>query len=449
MREKRQNQMPLLIPSIDHPRGHELQEISNILDDNPIISQMVWQDLTSKVKKGKRGARGMSADQVLRAAIIKQSEGFSYEDLAFHLLDSRCYRNFCRIGFAHKGFRKTALCSTIKAISAETWEAINRILTAYAKDKGIEKGREVRMDCTVVDSNIHEPFDSTLLWDAVRVITRILYKLKERHNGLPIIFSDHTRVAKRKMLAIRNANNEKKRNKRYKELLKITDKVVKYAMNAINLAEKEGSLALLSLIPDVKRILAMTERVMDQTTRRIIHGEKVPAEEKIVSLFEPHTNIIVKDRRDTLYGHKVCLNVGHSNLIADCLITKGNPADATLVEEMLNRHDHVYGHYPLKVALDGGFASKDNLAFAKSHHVKDVCFAKKRGMKVKEMCRSDYVYKRLRRFRAGVESAISWLKRCFGLDRCTWKSLRSFKSYVWLSIVSCNLLTLARSGKYS
>jgi IS5 family transposase len=94
--------------------------------------------------------------------------------------------------------------------------------------------------------------------------------------------------------------------------------------------------------------------------------------------------------------------------------------------------------------LDGGFASKENLRVAKGNGVKDVCFAKKRGLKEEDMCKSPWVYKRLRRFRAGIESGISWLKRSLGLDRCTWKSFRSFKSYVWASIVSANLLTMAR-----
>jgi IS5 family transposase len=176
----------------------------------------------------------------------------------------------------------------------------------------------------------------------------------------------------------------------------------------------------------------------------VIHGESVPASEKVVSIFEPHTDIIVKDRRDTFYGHKICLTGGKSNLITDCLILDGNPADTELTGQMLDRHKEIYGHYPLKVALDGGFASKANLKSAKGKGIKDVCFAKKRGLEEEEMCRSSWVYKRLRRFRAGIESGISWLKRCFGLDRCTWKSLQSFHSYVWASVVSANLLTLAR-----
>jgi IS5 family transposase len=403
---------------------------------------MVWQDLTSHVHDQDSGAHGMSAEQVLRAAIIKQMEGFSYEELAFHLLDSSCYRNFCRFGFTHEGFGKSALCAAIKAISTQTWEAINRILVTYAEDAEIEKGREVRMDSTVVSANIHEPSDSTLLWDGVRVITRILTQLKE---GVPIVFSDHTKVAKRRMLAIQYAKNDQVRRKIYQDLLKVSEKVSTYAKNAVRMVEASACLHLIPIVTDLKDVLALTQRVIDQTTRRVIQGESVPADEKVVSLFESHTDIIKKDRRDTLYGHKICLGVGHSNLVTDCLIVKGNPADSTLMDIMLERHDQIYGRYPLKVALDGGFASKRNLDFAKSKKIKDVCFAKKRGLSIGQMCRSEYVYKRLRRFRAGIESAISWLKRCFGLDRCTWKSLSSFYSYVWASIVSANLLTLARS----
>jgi len=207
MREKQCDQMPILIPSIEHPRADELQRISDILDENPIISEMLWQDLTRDVQTHGTGAHGMSAEQVLRAAIVKQTEGFSYEDLAFHILDSRCYRHFCRIGFAHEGFKKSALCAAIKAISPQTWKAINDILMAYAEDREMEKGQQSRVDCTVVSSNIHEPSDSTLLWDSVRVLTRLLTQIRECSEPLKINFADHTKVAKRRMLAIMHCND--------------------------------------------------------------------------------------------------------------------------------------------------------------------------------------------------------------------------------------------------
>jgi IS5 family transposase len=125
-------------------------------------------------------------------------------------------------------------------------------------------------------------------------------------------------------------------------------------------------------------------------------------------------------------------------------ILDGNPADSSLTDTMLDLQKYIYGRYPLKVALDGGFASHDNLKKAKNKGIKDVCFSKGRGPEAEDMCRSECVYKRLRRFRAGIESAISLVKRAFGLSRCTWKGHRSFKSYVWSSIVSASLLTLGR-----
>lgn len=450
MRKKSQKQMSLNPANVNHPHAKLLEDMGRLLDDNPIITDMVFKDLTKGQILKRTGAEGMSAEQVLRAAVVKQLEGFSYEDLAFHLIDSTCYRNFCRIPYFHKGFKKSSLCSNIKSISAETWEAINRILMANAEDRGIEKGREARMDCTVVASNIHAPTDSSLLYDGVRVITRLLNKAREGLQGIHVPFTDHTRRAKRRMLGVENAKNEKARKRPYQDLLKVTKKTVRYGQTLLDKIKVDSSLGpeeallALSIQQELEGCLELTNRVIDQTERRVLQGEKVPAEEKVVSLFEPHTDIIVKDRRDTFFGHKVCLSTGHSGLITDCVITKGNPADSSLTIDMLDRQNSVFGRYPLKVALDGGFASKPNLKAAKGKGIKDVCFAKRRGLKVEDMCRSEYVYDRLRKFRAGVEAGISWLKRCFGFAKCIWKGLRSFKSYVWASVVTANLVTMAR-----
>jgi len=377
-------------------------------------------------------------------------EDYSYDELAFHIVDSSCYRSFCRIGITHKGFKKSALCNNIKALSAATWEAINRILIRYAAKKKIEKGREVRIDSTVVSSDIHTPSDSSLLWDSVRVLTRLLSQAKSQAQGFNIPFTDHTKRAKRRMIGVMNAKDKKSRKRHYLDLLNVTRKSLAYAQRAVSFlagyssADPDQILLAQKIAEELETYSELTRMVINQTERRVLHGESVPAPEKIVSIFEPHTDIIVKDHRDTFYGHKICVTGGSSNLITDCVILDGNPADTTLTDQMLDRQCDLYGRYPLKVALDGGFASKENLTSAKSKHIKDVCFAKKRGIEIEEMCRSPWVYKRLRRFRAGVESGISWLKRCFGLCRCTWKGFQSFKSYVWASIVSANLLTLAR-----
>ena len=431
-------------PEIDHPQAEELSTISRIFDSNPIIYDLVMQDLSPQGTKSKAGAKGMTAEQVMRAAVVKQMFEFSYKDLAFHLVDSVSLKRFCHIGIGDKGFKKSVLCKNIKAISPQSWEAINQCLVRYAKDNGIEKGRQVRMDSTVVESNIHAPSDSTLLWDSVRVLARILAKTKDLFPRCGIVFQNHRRRAKRRMLAIQHAKNKKVRKQHYRDLLRVSRDTVGYAQNCIDILHHLHDAVAMAVCENLKATSDLALCVIDQTEKRVLDGLTVPAAEKVVSIFEPHTDVIVKDRRDTFYGHKVYLSGGGSNLITDCVIEQGNPADSQLVKKMLNRHNEIYGQYPLKVAFDGSFASKDNLETAKSMKIKDVCFSKKRGLQVEDMCRSQWVYNRLKHFRAGIESAISWIKRCFGFARCTWKGLRSFKSYVWTSVVSANLLVIAR-----
>jgi IS5 family transposase len=302
-----------------------------------------------------------------------------------------------------------------------------------------------------VESNIHAPFDSELLFDATRVLARVLTQVKAELHGLVFSFSDHRRRAKRRNLGIMNAKNGEERKKLYRDLVLVTENTIGYGEQCLQRFKSftASSLEEYALATKAREqlqtFLPLARQVVCQTSRRIFEGESVPAQEKIVSIFEPHTDIIRKDRRDTYYGHKICLTGGASNLILDCVVLEGNPADSELTEMMLDRQNMLYGRYPLKASFDGGFSSIKNLEKArKKEGLKDICFSKGRGLAVDEMCRSNWVYKQLRNFRAGIESGISWLKRSLGLDRCTWKGFESFKSYVWASIVSANLLTLAR-----
>ena len=142
----------------------------------------------------------------------------------------------------------------------------------------------------------------------------------------------------------------------------------------------------------IQHCLPHCRQALSQTQRRVLLGESVPTSEKVVSIFEPHADIIIKDRWDVYYGHKICLTGGRSNLILDCKVLTGNPADSDLTMDMLRRRQDIYGRPPLKASLDGGFASRDNVRDAKELGVKDICFAKRRGIKVEAMCRSKHVY---------------------------------------------------------
>lgn len=418
----------------------EYEEMSNILDAHPQLLDLVLADIKGDAAANK-GRKGVTAELVLRALLVKQQNDLTYNDLAFHLNDSLTYRWFCRL-HPTQTISKSALNRNIKAISPDTIEVINQIIVKGACKEGLETIRKVRADCTVVDTNIHEPTDSSLLADSVRVLTRLLIKAREHCAGVQ--FKNHTRVAKRRALRIQDAKNAHQRVEPYRDLIDITAQTVGYAERAsVVLSNLEEPVAM-TLSSQLCHYIKLAKQVIDQTRRRILDEEAVPSAEKIVSLFEPHTDIIVKDRRQTLYGHKICLSVGASGVVLDCQILDGNPADSTLAVDTITRIKQQHGHAPRQVAFDGAFTSIDNVQAIKELGVKDVAFSKSRGLTIDDMVKSEWVYKQLRNFRAGVEGVISFLKRSFGLSTCTWKGHTSFKSYVWSSILSANLLTLAR-----
>jgi IS5 family transposase len=270
------------------------------------------------------------------------------------------------------------------------------------------------------------------------------------HDTFGIGFTDNTRRARRRALGILNAKNEVQRRPLYRDLLKATEKTVSSAKRvASDLDEvKPADLALMlqaaGIAEELRKYAKLAERVIKQTHQRVLLGERVPASEKVVSIFEPHTDIIVKDRREPLYGHKICLTSGASGLVTDVVVEEGNPADSMLAVKMIERHRDQYGKPPRQASFDGGFASKSNLAELKALGVQDVAFSKHLGLSVADMVKSSWVYKRLRNFRAGIEGTISFAKRIFGLDCCDWSGFPSFRAYVLGSVFACNLLILAR-----
>jgi IS5 family transposase len=373
--------------------------------------------------------------------------GFSYRQLAFHLADSRSYCLFCHLGITDKVPSKSALNANLKALQPATLEAINRVFVGAALKEEVETGRTVRTDCTVVESNIHEPKDSELLWDCVRVLSRLLGRARRLLGPTKVVFGNRTRRAKRRRKEVSNTKKAEGRQRAYRDLLAVTAEVYRDGLRIRELfrgAEEPLSAKAKGVAGELDRFLPLTQQVMDQTQRRVLKAESVPAAEKIVSIFEAHTDIIRKDNRETLYGHKICLTGGASSMILDCQILEGNPADSTLAKAMVDRQVEIFSRPPRQIVFDGGFASKMNLNDIKAVGVRDVAFSKGRGLEICDMVKSTWVYKRLRDFRAGIEGNISFLKRIFGLDRCTWKSWASFQSYVWGSILSFNLLVFAR-----
>ncbi|WP_027038805.1 ISNCY family transposase [Mesorhizobium ciceri] len=442
MRQERTDQASIFDVFATHEIGRELEAMSRWLDEHRDLLGLVARDLV-RVGVKATGRQGLPAEAVLRCALLKQYRQLSYQELAFHLEDSASFRAFARLPLSWSP-QKSALQKTISAMRPETWEEINRVLLSSARQAKLEDGTVVRLDSTVTSALMHEPSDSSLLWDAVRVMVRLLKRADVLIGGTSMAWRDHCRAAKKRARKIQFTRGRPNRVQLYRELIAITRATLAYLEQASErlAVASTPSIALWQI--QVRRYRPLVERIIRQSERRVLAGEPVPAGEKLVSLFEEHADIIVKGSRDTEYGHKLNLTTGRSGMILDLMIEAGNPADSDRLLPMLLRHIALYGQAPRQAAADGGFATRANLATAKAWGVSDMAFHKKAGLRIEDMVRSKWVYRKLRNFRAGIEAGISCLKRAYGLARCTWRGLDHFKTYVWSSVVAYNLVIFTR-----
>ena len=442
MRQERTVQATIFEVFARHEIGGELKAISQWLDRQRALMGLVAGDLR---RDGLRetGRKGLPAEAVLRCALLKQQRQLSYEELAFHLEDSASFRAFARLPLAWSP-KKSVLHQTICAIRPETWEAVNRALLASAQQDKLESGATVRIDSTVTAALMHEPSDSALLWDAVRVMTRLLRQAAGMPGAPALQWRDRRRLAKKRARAIEYSRGKDKRRQLYRELIAATRATQAALQDAVERLADLAGIAAMRWRARVDHYQPLIERILSQSERRVLDGLAVPAGEKLVSLFEPHADIIVKGAGDVQYGHKLNLTTGKSGLILDVVVEAGNPADAERFLPMLDRQIACCGVAPRQIAADGGYASLDNLKAARARGVRDVAFHKKRGLAVEDMVKSRWVYRRLRNFRAGIEAGISCLKRAYGLARCTWRGLDHFKTYIWSAVVAHSLVLFAR-----
>ena len=373
-------------PQIDHTVAEELELASLLLDQHPELLDMVGRCVGGSASGGRIG---LTCETILRCAVIARLMGYSYRELEFALHDSRSMQRFARVD-PWRVPKKSALQSVISMIDAKTWKRLDGV---------------------------------------------VLQELQ---------FSDHCRAAKRRERQIGSAREPKWRRRGYRRLLALVALSLRYAAAARARVSTVTDPWVKSWCVEVDAYVELIERVVDQTRRRVFDGQKVPAAEKVVSLFEPHTDIIVKGGRATQYGHKINLNTGRSGLVLDVVVEQGNPADSTCCLPMLRRHVEAFGEPPQRAAFDGGYASKQNLSDAKELGVEHVVFHKKSGLEPADMTPSSWIYGQLKRFRAGVEAGISYLKRCFGLDRCNWRGWEHFQAYVHAAVFAHNLIRLAR-----
>lgn len=442
MRETRVAQASIFENYSKHEFGERLKTLSSILDQHPILLSLVAKDLVDE-HAPRVGRTGLSAESVFRCLLLKQQLRISYEQLAFHLSDSMTYRTFARLP-GHLSPSRSALQATIRSIKPETLEQIHGTLNQCLLAQGVLSMEQVRIDSTVVDSNIAPPSDSQSLNDGVRVLSRLLAKSKDV-TGIKVRFVDHRKRSKSLSFQIFNAKSKEK-NALYPDLLKLAKTVIGQADRGMKTVAEQArhSVKQQQWEDKIEHYKALISQVVDQTERRVINGESVPSAEKIVSLFEPHTDVIVKGFRDVQFGHKVNLSSEQSGFITHLSIEEGNPSDKDLFIPVLDFHQSTFDQVPGAVVADGGYASRANLTAGKALGIQRVVFHKPVGLSLTDMGVKAKTFKKLRHFRAGIEGNISELKRAFGASKAKWKGLEGFKAYVWSAALSYNLTRLAR-----
>lgn len=425
----------------------ELREMDSIIDANPDIVKAVHTALTQGSKDS--GRCGISAERVFRSAVLKQWKGYAYRELRERIHEGITLRWFSRF-YSDSIPHFTSLQKAIKLIKPATWERINEILVQYAKGKKVENGKSLRIDTTVVETNIAYPVDARLLWDSIRVLTRIMERSRQVLPKLNFAFAKRTKRAKKRCYAIVMAKGPKakqRRKKLYKDLIKVANEVYRMASACCEQLRKCPNGAAMASYQELDHYLTMTAVAIDQCERRVLKGEKVPVAEKIVSIFEEHTDIIKrgKSQSPTEFGHKVLITNGKSGLVTQYEIFHGNPSDSEMLSGTLAQHQQQYGHAPHNLCGDRRFFSQDNEDLAYRNHVKKVSICKPGyRSKARQEIEKQSWFKKLQRFRAGIEGIISALMRCYGLKRCVWKGWQSFKSYIGLGVVTFNLQKLAR-----
>ncbi len=426
----------------EHEHAHQLREMSEMLDEHPIILTLVKRDFDKK-QVANTGAYGLSLESILRCLLLKQILRVSYRQLAFHLSDSPSYRAFARLRSGHSP-SKSVLQSTVRGISPETLEQINQQLMLHWLEERTLSLDTVRIDSTVTESNIADPLDSQLLNDGVRVLSRMMAS-SQSTTGVKHRFTDQRKKSKSLSFQIFHAKKSVK-DALYPKLLACVSITLKQLDRAIEKTRQESTKPIKAelWIEKVEHFRSLLLRVIDQTQRRVFQEEKVPASEKIVSLFEPHTDIIVKTNRDVQYGHKINLATQVDGFVTYLKIEDGNPSDKILFMPVLNASEKDYGCVPVETVADGGYASQSNVELGREKGVDRTVFNKRCGLGYHQMGVKKKTFDKLRNFRAGIEGNISELKRALGMSKAKWKGYDGFAAYVWSSALSYNLVRMIR-----
>jgi len=452
----------LIAEEVSDLREDWMTHADEVLADEDILAA-VYEALAKRHPKSRcRGRRGAPADMVLRLLILKHIRNWSYEELEREVRANLVYRDFTHVGGAKMPDAKT-MGRWGLALGPQVLKQIHERIVRIARDKGVTTGRRMRVDTTVVETNIHHPTDSTLLGDGVRALTRVMRKITKIAGAVGSRLRDRSRSVKFRLLEIgrvaraKGPINRDKLKQRYCLLLNTTSRVVGQAKRfseEIIQGVKRATTALKQLVleglrQELDEMMSLVRQVMRQTRARIFRGN-TRSEGKLLSLFEPSTEVIRKGKasKPNEFGKLVKLQEAENQIITDYEVYARRPYDSDLLVAAIETHQARLGRTPRLVAAEAAFYSAKNEATAKAKGVKRVCIPN-RSTKNPDRRREQKKrwFRDGQKWRTGCEGRISVAKRRHGLTRCRYKGFVGMNRWVGLGVIADNIVNIGRRMK--
>jgi len=428
---------------------NEYKKVSEILNKHPKILEMAHHDLAKlSTATSRRGRKAdFTSENLFRAILVMQREGLDYREASVRIAESDTLQNFCRL-IKKPTIDFTLLNKAYGAIEPETWEMMNHVLALGAVADGVVSTEDIRTDTTVTECNIHWPTDSSLLWDSYRVIAREMSRGRA-FDPLSCPWRFHVKKIKKLHLFVtRYSNSQSKKRLRQvrqkmKTLIERVEEVLEKAAYFVALAERSACLDLMALGTMLADYLPVMRQAAGAARRRAFDGEKVPNRDKVFSIFEPHTELIMRGRRGrpVEFGHKVLLMQSKEKFITDFVVLEENRSDNDLLPMVIERHEQKYGSCPKSIAADKGFCP-DADTYEELEEQVDYLSVPRRTRDF-----GDAMMGIWQQWRAGIEGTISCLKRAFRLATCCFRGFRNFSSAIGSAVFCHNLTILAKTSE--
>ena len=446
-----------LVPTANLALDPMLAQLDTLLDDDDFYQRVRADLATRRARTTTRGRHATPVEVILRLLVVKRLSGWSYAEVEQFVADSLVLRQFCRV-YLQSVPDDTTLIRWANLIGPDTVAALNDRAVALAQEQRVTRGRKLRIDGTVVETTIRYPTESKTLGDGVRVLSRLLRRAKKvlgdgaalgqaafrtRNRSVRRVTQQLHRVARRK-----GEPAAEDLKQAYAKLIGIARGSRRQAARVAAALRDRATGQGQRLVEHLEHFLPLVDQAIAQAERRVLHGEMVPAADKLLSLFEPHTQAIRRHKPGKLteFGRKVLLDEVDGGIVSHYAILNDVGLEHPHFVASLDAHQARFGHPPDLVAGDRGLYSPENEERARTRGVKRIVLPKVgRASRERQQHERQRWFRRGFRFRAGAEGRIHVLKRDYGLGRCRAHGEAGFGRWVGWGILTHNLAQIAKT----